>query len=106
MIAAGFTSSEKLSEERHIVHLSPHVCRLRFCEACVCLCSWMLVHVCNCESAPERKNLKEMDSCVEVCSELSSCLIICWDVVPERCGWLLPPTIFYLQAILPSSSKA
>lgn len=91
-LLAGFSSSEKLTEDRHSVHLSSLVCWLCFYKMCVfidfCACSWMLVHVCNCKSAPGRKNLREMDNCVEVCSELNSCLIICWHVVPEWCGWL------------------
>lgn len=52
--------------------------------------------------------LKErgMDSCAEARSELASRLIICRDVVPGRCGCLLPPAGLYSQPILPSSSKA
>lgn len=98
MIAAGFCPFEKLTEERHSMHLSPHL----YVEVLQKGSQHVsLVHVCDCESAPEEKSILEKYSCFEVCSELSCCLIICWNVVSQHCGWLLPPTVLYPKPILP-----
>lgn len=56
MIAAGFTSSEKLSEEKSTAPLCLHMCVGWHSTKCVCVraCMCAMVHVHNCESAPER----------------------------------------------------
>lgn len=80
---------------------------------CLCVCVWVCVVWGFCRVGHTRvprwcwmcvivTQLRDMGSCGEICPQPSSCLSICWIVVAECCGWLLLPTVFYLQPILPS----
>lgn len=100
MIAADFSSSEILRKKK--AQCAP-----------VCVCVWVCVVWGFCRVGHTRvprwcwmcvivTQLRDMGSCGEICPQPSSCLSICWNVVAECCGWLLLPTVFYLQPILPS----
>lgn len=98
MIAAGFSSSEIVRKKK--AQCAP---------ACVCVCVvWGFCRVWHthvprwCWMCVIVTQLRDMGSCGEICPQPSSCLSICWIVVAECCGWLLLPTVFYLQPILPS----